>query len=256
MKIEFQDNIDNYLLGRMSDEDIKSFEQELDRNEELREQTMFTKDIRNATKSRNEKLKKMDEWKDDCEWQHDRRTAAMSYRRTGSVCEYCPASPSEKTFSKPRLSNIRKFYWISGIAAIFIAGFFLFNNVLYNSKSEIEIIYSPSQMVSGNVRGGGNYEEIEKLLIDSDFKKALKQIEQEETNLHKHDIIADSIDDVEQREYEKAVIKIDSDKLSWMKVYALLGLDRRNEAIVLLEDFRARNNVFKEQADSLYQLVK
>ena len=73
MKIEYQDHIDDYLLGRMSDEDSKVFEQELKNDDELREQMEFTKDVQTATKSRNEKLAKMREWEDDYEWEDDRR---------------------------------------------------------------------------------------------------------------------------------------------------------------------------------------
>lgn len=256
MKIEFQDRIDNYLLGRMSEEDCKSFEQELERNDELRGQTKFSKDVQNATKSRNEKLKKMEEWKNDYVWQHDCHVAKTSYNQTGSGYDYCPAPPLDQTFTKPRSSGKRFFYFISGIAAIFIAGFFLFNRAFYGSKSDIEIIYSPLSTEHGNIRGGDSFEEIEKLLVDKDYKDALSKIEKEETNLQKHNIDTDSIKDVEQREYEKVIIKLDFDKLCWMKVYALLGLDRRSEAIELLEEMRANNNTYKDQADSIYHLVK
>ena len=256
MNIEFQDRIDDYLLGRMSDEDGKAFEQELRNNDELSEQMELTKDVQTAIKSRNEKLAKMQEWEDDYELEDDSSVAAARYRPAGSGSESCLAPSMDQTRSMPRSSNRRYLYWISGIAAIFITGFFIFNNVFYGNKSEREIIYSPSQIEYGSMRGGGNFEKIEELIIGKDYKNALCQIEQEEKNLQEHEKYADSIYDAEQREYEKVVIIYNCDKLKWMKVYALLGLDRRNEAIMLLEELRTQNNIFKWKADSLYYLLK
>lgn len=256
MKIEFQDHIDDYLLGKMSEEDSKSFEQEMKNDNELREQVEFTKAAQTATKSRNEKLTKIQEWDDDYKWSNDRRVATAQYHPTGSGYNYSPVPPSENTFIKSRSSRKNFLYLISGIAAIFIAGFLLFNNAFYGSKSHMEITYCPLQMEYGSMRGGNSFENIEKLLIGKDYKSALSKIEKEEKNLKKYAIIADSIDDEDQREYEKNVIRLYHDELIWMKVFALVGLNRRKDAIVVLEELRAKDNAFKEQADSLYYLIK
>lgn len=69
MKIEFQDRIDEYLLDRMSDEERKSFESDAAEDAELKEQLQFTETVQQATKSRNEKLAAMEEWKDDYVWE-------------------------------------------------------------------------------------------------------------------------------------------------------------------------------------------
>lgn len=252
MKIEFQDHIDDYLLGRMSDEDSKAFEQELKNNDELREQMEFTKDVQTAAKSRNEKLAKMQEWKDDYEWEDDRGVAAARYRPTGSGYESCPASSMDQTRTMPRSSSRRYLYWISGIAAIFIVGFFLIHNYM---GSEEDMMFNPSSIEYSTMRGGGNYENIEKLLVDKNYEDAMKQIEIEETKIAEQRTATDSIADEERRAYDRMLIQEKADELSWMKVYALLGADRRDDALQLLDELRHTEGEYKEKADSLYLII-
>ena len=65
MKKEFQDKIDDYLLGRISAADWLAFEQEAKCDSDIHEQLSFTKDVRLITKSRNEKLARMKEWSEE-----------------------------------------------------------------------------------------------------------------------------------------------------------------------------------------------
>jgi len=222
MKIEYQDHIDDYLLGRMSDEDSKVFEQELKNDDELREQMEFTKDLQTATKSRNEKLAKMREWEDDYEWEDDRR------------------------------GKRQYLYWISGIAAIFIVGFFLIHNYMGGKE---DMMFNPSSIEYSTMRGGGNYENIEKLLVDKNYEDAMKQIEIEETKIAGQRTATDSIADEERRAYDRMLIQEKADELSWMKVYALLGADRRDDALQLLDELRHTEGEYKEKADSLYLII-
>lgn len=222
MKIEFQDHIDDYLLDRMSDEDSKAFEQELKNDDELREQMEFTKDVQTATRSRNEKLAKMQEWKDDYAWEDDRR------------------------------GKRQYLYWISGIAAIFIVGFFLIHNYM---DSKEDMMFNPSSIEYSTMRGGSNYENIEKLLVDYNYEKAMKQIEIEEAKIAEQRTATDSISDGEHRAYDLMLIQEKADELSWLKVYALLGADRRDDALQLLDELRHTEGEYKEKADSLYLII-
>jgi len=251
MKIEFQDHIDDYLLDRMSDEDSKVFEQELKNDDELREQMEFTKDVQTATKSRNEKLAKMQEWEDDYEWEEDRGVAAR-YRPTGSGYESCSIPSMDQTRSMPRFSGRQYLYWISGIAAIFIVGFFLIHNYMGGKE---DMMFNPSSIEYSTMRGGGNYENIEKLLVDKNYEDAMKQIEIEETKIAEQRTATDSIADEERRAYDRMLIQEKADELSWMKVYALLGADRRDDALQLLDELRHTEGEYKEKADSLYLII-
>ena len=48
MKEEYQDRIDNYLLGRMSETERVSFERDLNLDDKLKEQYEFTKAVKSG----------------------------------------------------------------------------------------------------------------------------------------------------------------------------------------------------------------
>lgn len=100
MKINFQDRIGDYLLGRMSDKEQNQFETDAAEYTGLQEQLQFTQSVQQATRSQNEKFKKM-------------------------------------------------LYWVSGIAAVFIVGVFVFN--LYNLSST-DLAMETASLCIGNER--------------------------------------------------------------------------------------------------------
>lgn len=254
MKQEYQDQIDKYVLGQMDDTEKSEFEQEAAQNTELQEQLQFTKDVTSATKSREEKLAKMENWEDDYVFEDERRVAASNYRPTGSGYDACPSPSAEQTFAKPRSSGKKAFYWISGIAAIFIAGFFLVNNLFVMESGNPA---SPLPYEYGNMRGGTEFTSIEELLESRDFESALVQIEEKEQELADEMALLeqDSVQDNERKEYELQLIKSKKDDLNWLKVLSLLGLGQNDKAVELLNTIRKSNSGYSLQADSLYNTL-
>lgn len=90
----FQDRIDEYLLHgeTMSEEDKAQFLKEIEENTEKKKQYEFTKNVKEALKSRGDKLKAMTEFQKGIK--HGRR---------------------------------KSWIWISSIAAILVVGFFAIN---------------------------------------------------------------------------------------------------------------------------------
>ena len=90
----FQDRIDEYLLHgeTMSEEDKAQFLKEIEENTEKKKQYEFTKNVKEALKSRGDKLKAMTEFQKGIK--HSRR---------------------------------KSWIWISSIAAILVVGFFAIN---------------------------------------------------------------------------------------------------------------------------------
>ena len=94
-KNNFQDRIDEHLLhgNNMSEEDKAQFLKEIEEDVEKRELYEFTKNVKMAMVSREEKLKAMTEFQKEMKSHHHRKT----------------------------------WLWISSIAAILVIGFFAIN---------------------------------------------------------------------------------------------------------------------------------
>ena len=95
MDNNFQDRIDEYLLyeDTMSEEDKAQFLKEIEEDTEKKEQYEFTKNVKEALKSRGDKLKAMTEFQKEMKSHHHRKT----------------------------------WLWISSIAAVLVIGFFAIN---------------------------------------------------------------------------------------------------------------------------------
>ena len=258
MKIEFQDRIDDYLLARMSDEERKSFESDAAEDAELKEQLQFTETVQQATKSRNEKLAAMEEWKDDYVWEDERVAAASAaeYRPTGSGYDYCPP-PTTESRRVGNSSPFKKiFYWASGIAAVFVVGFFLIQN-LYVANSPNEYMPSP-RMNDMTIRAGSDNSEIELLLSQKKYEDALDLIEEKYLAVQDDslDIVQDATMDAERKEYDMQIVKDKQDELKWLKAHALLGLSQQEIALRILDELRNEEGYYQMAADSLYNHIK
>ena len=102
MDNNFQDRIDEYLLHEdtMSEEAKAQFQKEIEENTEKKKQYEFTKNVKEALKSRGDKLKAMTEFQKGIK--HGRR---------------------------------KSWLWISSIAAILVIGFFAINPLLVETSS-------------------------------------------------------------------------------------------------------------------------
>ena len=102
MDNNFQDRIDEYLLHNdaMSEEDKAQFLKEIEDDVEKKEQYEFTKNVKMAMVSREEKLKAMTEFQKEMKSHHHRKT----------------------------------WLWISSIAAVLVIGFFAINQLFVENS--------------------------------------------------------------------------------------------------------------------------
>lgn len=127
MKFEYQDQIDSYVQGDMTAEERTAFEREVQNNEELRDQLEYTKQVKALVSSRQEKMALLKEW--------------------------------EETKPDTHISSKKNLYWLSGIAAILIIGFFVVNS---------QIFLFPSDPLEESFRGGhGVFVPNDSLVTDS-----------------------------------------------------------------------------------------
>ena len=141
MNNNFQDRIDEYLLhgDTMSEEAKAQFLKEIEENTEKKKQYEFTKNVKEAMKSRGDKLKAMTEFQKENETQDEKRMRACS-------CPCLEQKEAEDIKIVRHKSNFRKkLVWFSGIAAVLVIGFCAINPLFIEKNSPTD-----------NVRGGEN----------------------------------------------------------------------------------------------------
>lgn len=255
MKIDYQDRIDEYLLNRMTDDERSTFEQDVNHDEELKEQLSFTKDVQQTVIRRNEMIAKMKQWEEEGLLE-DGDTEVAEYRATGSGYNYCPALSREEKRPVAHSSGRRIIYWLSGIAAVFVAGFFLFQNLYVNDTADNYM--SSIQMNEVTLRAGSDNSELNLLLSQKKYEEALRRIEDKCSTL-KNDSIElaqDLTKDDEQKEYDFMIIKDKQDELKWLKAYAYLCMNQKDMALKVLNELRSTEGYYQMSADSLYQQLK
>lgn len=231
MKQEYQDEIDSYLLSKMTNEERSAFEAQLKQDPELKEQFHFTKSVKHAISSRNEKIKLIEDW----EMQYLKRKESAT-----------------KKF--PKILSLKNVYWVSGIAAVLIVGFFVCTNNVFIEESNG--IISQNNIV---VRSDSNYDSIITELNNKEYSKALATIDYEEKNLKIDEMEvskSSQIIDEEELLYKKEVLRLRKEELLWFKIQALLGLNKTEEAIKNINVLRNSEGMYKNQADSLYNIIK
>lgn len=116
MKFEYQEKIDNYVQGKMSENEKKDFEKELTINKELLDQLEYTKAVKKTVISREEKMAKLRAWESE---DNTQKSVIL------------PAASTEFIHKKRKL-----WYWLSGIAAVLVVGFFIVSplNMFYDES--------------------------------------------------------------------------------------------------------------------------
>ena len=121
MKKDFQDRIDEYILGRMTGEEKAQFEAEVNQDESKREQLKFTENVKSSITSREDKLAKLKMMQGKYDREHHQVAASMQATGTDD-CQFAPAPQHTETRSSKRI-----WWWASGIAAVVVLGLFVVN---------------------------------------------------------------------------------------------------------------------------------
>ena len=163
MNPNYQDRIDDYLLGRMPEQDRALFEKDLKQDAALMEQFVFTQNVRSAVASRAETLQELYRMKAIYESKH-----GDSRKATGSDGIYC-AEPDinfspccHKTEEQPvKVRVSRRLMYFASIAAAFVIGLFAIGPELFNDSEPVETFRG----VDGNIFEPGVLNAIDTLVI-------------------------------------------------------------------------------------------
>lgn len=112
MKIDFQEKIDDYVLGKMSAEDIVEFEKEVSRDKEIQEQLELTQNVCTAIRSRNDKLVMMCRWQDEYDCDSFVASSAQLAVGGGDGCSVSSRCPVEEIPDKKENDNRLVMKWI------------------------------------------------------------------------------------------------------------------------------------------------
>lgn len=274
MRLEYQEDIDRYLLGRMSDEESALFEAKCTENPELKEQLEHTQDVKAVISERSKMLAKIQEWDDEYD-------------------------ANEKVVASNKVTWI---YWLSGIAAVLVIGFFLYPVIRPLNPNGTEELASISQETQNKMNEGDNSDscvknnETERLLAQNEEKKdekeqvkkpksdqvlsfgksgfepanpqgqgeselELRRIEEDVYSVMQNmSLLRQQLNngEINKNFYDTSIslLRYQTNLLSWKKVKLLIELGRRNEALEILEEMRREEGAFRNKADSLYNEIK
>ncbi len=227
MNEEYQERIDNYLLGRLSDVERLAFEQDLEKDAELKGQYEYTKVVKDAL---------------------------MVENIENTIKKWNQAYNEEKEQNKSKQVSIRKnLYWISGIAAVFIVGFFIGHTFQMSEELAMPEAIPSYHSVHESSRGTESMEDDAVQMIDEgDYDLALNILEEQEDALNNEmekneDKWSSSSMTQEEYKVEQENLKRKIDRVLWLKSQALLG-----KAVSLLDSIRHSESDYQEYADSLY----
>lgn len=220
-----QDRIDAYLRNEMKGEERIAFEKELKTDGKLAADYAMTKNIAKALSDRQEKAKKMKQWdqeiKNDDE-QQKRKIWMWSIAISAAAC-----------------------------AAILLLVFIPMNKI---DSSKINGVEGYSTL-----RGNMEYEDIDKLIDHHQYDKALLMIDslQNAYQSSNKEYFAGKRDSInEEQAYNIQLTKLALYELTWRKIHVLIALDRKQEALKLLESFRSEEGDYQQKADSLWNKLK
>ena len=169
----------------------------------------------------------------------------MGFHSRQAVPERLRSRPAHNSYF-----NLDKMKRTVLILAIFIAGLFVLPTITVNESAPVPTEY-------GVFRGGEDYQEIKQLMEQKDYKMAFSAIEREEQALEQ-ELLINQMDttDRERQEYDRMLIEMKQNELTWLKVHALLGLGKEKEVMQLLEQIRGTEGEYQQAADSLYNQLK
>ena len=285
---EYQVGIDRYVLNRMTDEERKAFEQEMEQNAELKEQAEFTMQVKQVLSDREEFRAMLDKWEQE---KMDEESCLVYAEPDDSF--FGNGDFSMPPFdSSPRIS-LKPILW--GIAAVAVLAIIVPSVFLLMPKPDAKMEMAKSDM---EPLGGTIGEQIRA----GHYELALAIIEKEEESLRpkqgkEHGFFPEDDELMKQRaprasngpktpnepkagnspsfkgrkpealrppkketepepQYAQASREERLIELKWLKVHALLGLGKTEEALALLEEIRKEPGVYRMKADSLYNVIK
>lgn len=172
----------------------------------------------------------------------------------GLMHPICQEQDSTATSASLPRRGPRFTYWLSGIAAVLVIGFFIGKSLWGGPEYQFED-WTPA---SEDMARGSEQQTIPNLLKMADYAKALDMIETEMKALEneKQHIQSSSMIAEGERDYRLTENQIEMERYWWLKGNALIGLERTKEVLPVLEQLREMESPYYAPLDSLYHVFK
>ena len=206
-----EDRIDNYILGRMSNEERQAFEKEISVNTELQEKVALHRDIVRAMRIERDK-----EYLQSLE--RDIKVQEMTERR-------------RRTFAM-RISSI-------AVAACLVLGVF----VHFDTQSDYRQYGLGIELAVS--RGGGYSDKAAVAINEGHYDKALSLIAEGEAKPFVCDDTNPEIVEAERDEYQR-----EQDELQWYKTVAYMRMGKYIKAKKLLKQIALSDSEYKDEAQA------
>ena len=232
MDTQIQDKIDSYLLGRMTEEEKKAFEAEMETDEELKKQYLFTKALKKEVGEHARLKEEMGQWDEEREKVDERPVSSSSKRKW--------------------------MYAAVGMAAAVLVAFFFLH-------------IETSDVGNPPIRSGGDStfnKEVDSLVEKKEYAKALEEIEGKVTDCDNYIIfykkcIDNTVSEEEEEEKlspEEAGIELRKTEaelmdLKLMKAQVLLKMGEKDKAADILKELSHENSIVKEKAKELLEEI-
>jgi hypothetical protein len=251
-----QDKIDAYLRGEMSEAERCKFEEKLKNDAATFDEILLTNDIISALEDRKHKLECIQNWQEAIDEESELEYASQIFEydvkeRNTTEPKYCAAPTQTKA------RNHKVWYWVTGIgiAACLAVGIF----ITYPTGDQYDMTSSPYSMPEFNdeqaYRGGSTVvKDIDLLINAKQYHDALAKIEEAEND---YASIISNIAVVEvateEQEYEKSLAEDELYSIVWRKINVLLALEKKDEAITILQYYRYQPGIYQTEANQLWE---
>lgn len=206
-----KDRIDNYILGRMSNEERQAFEKEMSVNLELQEKVALHRDIVRAMRIERDK-----EYLQSLE--RDIKMQKITERR-------------RRTFAM-RISSI-------AAAACLVLGVF----VHFDTQSDYRQYGDSIELAIS--RGGDDSDKVVVAIKDGNYDEALRLIAEAEAKPFVCDDTNPEIVEAERDEYQR-----EQDELQWYKTVAYMRMGKYIKAKKLLKQIALSDSEYKDEAQA------
>lgn len=272
MRLEYQDSIDRYLMNRMSDEERTLFETKCSSNPEMKEQLEHTQVVKAVISERNKMLGRIQKW--DEEYDEEKKAASRKkrvaiYWSTGIAAAFVAGCFLLPTTNNPESEGMGYVVSMNTEKHEVLRKVNPFDSIEENIEHEKLLakneLKEKKEEKNANKLGGEQVLSFAEDMVftsgletKEDFEKKIVRVNNEirvvtETRLQLIQKLKSG--EISQSVYDSRMymLKFQRDELYWQKSNLLINLNRRNEAIALLDEIRNEDGAFQSEADSLYK---